>query len=341
MLNIKCFFIILFSPLYLFSTLHEDAEDNKTSRWQIFQNTSSSIENLYDSEKLSRTIVFKGKGTQTAYGLSLKDTKPHEYWLQWDMKFTEDFTIMVVLDTNRGRQLLIYTPGISQSYKQYGIGSEALSNRWQTYKRNVQEDLAYFDNRVKVLGIKRFVVRGSGSIDNVYTSTKQMKSQKIIKKAVIKEKKIKHFTNSLPVLEMKGKAHLSLKLGETYVEAGVSAYDKEDGELFVESVDNIDIFANGRYTVMYMATDSDGNIATNQRIVQVGIVEEEKEVSDLNEEIVDTSSDEEVQQEENSNYAEDLAEQQHQIEIWERELESRERKLREREKNSNLINKKN
>ena len=88
-------------------------------------------------------------------------------------------------------------------------------------------------------------------------------------------------TNTTPTIIIEGENPFFLSLGESFEEPGVRAEDKEDGELVVTSSENIDKHKEGKYAVIYMATDRQGNSAIDKRYVVVG---EEGEEDDANEE---------------------------------------------------------
>ncbi len=296
------FFSILFLSFSLLNatTVYEDAEDTKTSRWSVvFSPTLAEVKNYYDDKKVSRVIHFKGEGTKTIFQLNSKKDKEKslkkEFWLSWEMKFNEDVVIIVVLQTTRGEEYLIYTKGFNESYKQLGLGDNVCNGEWQRFERNLQEDLNYFDNRSTILGLKSFVIKGSGSVDNIQTQVKNISQHKMVSKKIL-QKRVKTLKkpiikrdkkNTLPVIKIEGANPLHLEIGEPYVELGVSAYDKEDGELTVTSSENINVNQDGSYMVMYMAQDSHGDMALDKRIVNVGKgepVEEKRKISDFNEE---------------------------------------------------------
>ncbi len=333
-------FIFIVTSFILYGTVYEDAEDSKTSRWKLLNsNSATSIINVQDMDKKSRIIEFKGEGTQYTYELKVKEQKvnKHEYWLSWEMKFWEDFVIIVVFNTNLGERYLIYTPGTKNSYMQYALGDESTNGEWQIVRRNIQEDVSYFDNRVKVISFKSFVVKGNGKIDNIVTRKLKLIKKKLLSPKKKKQKKkkkqsLKRPINSLPMITVFGKRLIHLNLDESYVEEGISAYDKEDGEINVVSMENIDTHQEGRYMVLYMATDSDGNMALDKRYVHVGDVEIDELSITFDEEREEET--EEIN-EEDSEEENDFSDEVEQIKIWEKELELREKKLLQREKNRN------
>jgi len=274
MIVFRFLFFFLLTSFILPATIYEDAEDKKTSRWTLINvNSLSSVKNIHDSSKKSRVIEFQGEGTKHTYALKTKKTKKtkeNEYWLSWQMQFSKDFVIIVILETNVGKRYLVYTPGIFKGHMQYGLGYATTNGKWQTLRRNLQEDISYFDNRVKVLSLKYFVLKGNGRLDNIMTKrTIAVKKKKLV--IAYKQKNIfNDAPNNLPIIIVEGTQLIKLSLGEDYVEKGVSAYDKEDGVINVVSVENINKNEAGRYMVLYMATDSHGNMAVDKRYVEVG-----------------------------------------------------------------------
>jgi len=324
--------IYLFSIflLSLSATVQEDAEDKKTSRWEIlFSPTEAHVENYYDRPKKSRVIHFEGEGVKSIYKFNAMKKKrlkkgkrdKYEYWLSWEMQYKKDFVIILIVKTTHGESYLIYTSGNHNSYHQYGLGDEIFDGEWHTIKRNLQEDLDYFDNREQLLSIKDFVIKGDGSIDNLKTEVIKVDKQKNQKKAkpLPKPTKVNSKKNSLPSIKIEGDNPKHLALGENYVEAGVMAYDKEDGQVEVNSIDDINSNEDGTYMVMYMARDSRGDVSLDRRVVIVG--------DGTHQEQVEENSEESNEDKKDSLKEEELDEKEYQMKLWEKELELREKKL--------------
>jgi len=104
----------------------------------------------------------------TNKGRPWKNSK--EFRLSWEMKYSEDFVIIVGVNTNLGKRYLIYTPGTKNGYMQYGLGIGATDGVWKRYSRNLEKDLERFENSNYIETVNIFVIRGSGSIDNVRMS---------------------------------------------------------------------------------------------------------------------------------------------------------------------------
>ena len=319
-----CLFSFFLLPLS--AIVQEDAEDKKTSRWEIvFSPTEAHIENYYDRVKKSRVIHFEGEGVKSIYKFNaMKKNKSkrekYAYWLSWEMKYKKDVVIILILQTTQGESYLIYTAGNHNSYHQIGLGESIVDGEWHTINRNLQEDLNYFDNRKQLLSIETFVIKGDGSLDNLKTEIKKIKKKQSKKKSKhhLHSKKVTSKKNHLPIIKIEGDNPKYLALGETYVEAGVLAYDKEDGKVEVNSLDDINSNEEGVYMVMYMARDSKGDVSLDRRVVIVGDGEKRKQENKSEE-----------QEDEIATKERELDEKEYQMKLWEKELELREQKLKE------------
>ncbi len=77
--------------------------------------------------------------------------------------------------------------------------------------------------------------------------------------------------NDKPVIKLNGKSKISIYVGDTYVDEGATASDKEDGDLTDSIVieNNVDTSKSGKYTVKYTVEDSSGNKVSKKREVTV------------------------------------------------------------------------
>ncbi len=346
--------IIFLSATLLFGkSVHEDAEDKQVSRWKLM-NTRNTIHNIFDTQKRSRVINFTAKGHKFAYELKMKRQEKGESSLSWEMKTSEDFVIIVSLNTNRGQHYLVYTSGEGKSYMHYGLGGASKNGTWQTITRNLQEDMSYFDNRVRISSVQSFVVRGRGSMDNIITAMPKdlIPTRKTVQKTpspktnpfvtapihaettkkTPQRKIFKTPVHPLPIIKLRGAKTVKLQLGEDYIEPGVTAYDTHHTEINVECIENIDVNQDGRYMVLYMATDSEGNMALDKRYVEVG------EVKKLKDTKVKTETKEKAEPEEAPEEEEEIdegtKERNMQIEIWDKKLQLKELELARKRKRS-------
>lgn len=72
-----------------------------------------------------------------------------------------------------------------------------------------------------------------------------------------------------PIITLNGDAEISIDLQQPYVELGATAVDDEDGEVSVEISGSVNVNQKGEYIITYTATDEAGNIASEERIVNV------------------------------------------------------------------------
>lgn len=342
----KLFAISIILSTLLFSTTYENASSKSTKKWHLLkQFAKGKIKNIYDKNKKSRVIQFKGDGTKSVYILTPKKKsfkrKKNETIFEWEMNFKEDFVIMIGMYTVKGKRYLIYTSGENNSYLQYGLGSDSILGKWKKYRRDLQKDLEYFDKYNKLISVSSFVVKGSGLVDNIRMSIpkKIVKKEKIIKiekspkvEKKIEEKNNKIETNRPPIINIKGDNPIFLKNGERYKEFGATATDTHGSKLKVIISQYINIFKDGEYSVIYMATDNDGNSALDRRVVRVGNVakESKKQSSLINK--IDSEKEEEIVAIEDDDV--DLEQRALEILEWEKQLESREREI-ENKKNLN------
>jgi len=268
----KLLFILFSTSSQLFGIMYEDAEDKQNNRWEWLDASSfGMVENVYDKTKQSRVIQLKGEGTKSAYKLMMSNNLiGDKKILSWQMRYREDFVIIVGMDTEGGKRYLIYTPSNEDGYMQYGLGKNTRSGVWQTFSRNLQEDLDQFEELNEIKRVHTFVIRGSGSIDNVeiLKKLKLKNSEKTDNKNL--KISFKNNINTMPNIHILGANPMHLQKGEAFVDPGATAYDTEDGKLQLISSEEIDINKEGKYTVMYIATNSRGNTAVDTRCVQVG-----------------------------------------------------------------------
>ena len=348
MYYLKIIYISLFFLLFscqLFATTYEDASDKKTYGWHVLKQFSKGkVKNIYDKDKRSRVIKLTGNATRTVYMLTSKKKifkrKKGENILSWEMNYKEDFVIMIGVDTTNGKRFLIYTSGDSNSYLQYGLGSDSISGQWKKYYRDLQKDLEYSEKDNKFLNITNFVIKGSGMVDNIkmiksrdnisYSTISIKKdnnvSKEIVKKAESPKEEIKESRdNTPPIIEIKGANPMIIKKGESYIEPGVSAKNIDGSSVMVSISDDIDILTEGEYSVIYMATNDSGDSVIDRRRVIVGKVTENKKSK--KEKSKDESEEEELEEE-----VLDLEQRTFEMLEWEKELAFREKELLEEKK---------
>ncbi len=73
----------------------------------------------------------------------------------------------------------------------------------------------------------------------------------------------------VPAITLSGDNPMSVELNTTFVDPGATAADLEDGPLTVDSDCNVDTSAEGEYYCTYTAEDSDGNVKSVSRSINV------------------------------------------------------------------------
>lgn len=72
-----------------------------------------------------------------------------------------------------------------------------------------------------------------------------------------------------PVITLNGDENITIYLTQTYIEEGATATDAEDGNLSVLITGDVNTTQPGLYELIYMATDSSGNVANKTRYINV------------------------------------------------------------------------
>ena len=102
-----------------------------------------------------------------------------------------------------------------------------------------------------------------------------------------------------PVIKLKGKSKITLKVGDKYKEKGATAKDNVDGNItkLIKISGKVDTSIEGTYKIIYSVTDSSNNKATKTRTI---IVKDEEEYDDWDEE----DGDDWVEEDEDEDYDE-------------------------------------
>ncbi|PQP33281.1 hypothetical protein C6A36_00015 [Desulfobacteraceae bacterium SEEP-SAG10] len=164
------------SPLSL--VVYEDAEDSSIIGWDVYDDDppGALISNVYDENRQSRVIEFSGSGVTNGYRLRDQNGAPwhntRQFVIEWSMKFDQNTNIYVDVETTSGHRYLLYTPvdydGLGTGYTvHHGLGVDAKNGLWHTYRRDLQADLEEGQPGVSILEVNGFLIRGSGSVDDI------------------------------------------------------------------------------------------------------------------------------------------------------------------------------
>ena len=164
----------------LFATVYENSESGGTEKWIIYDNQPSgaTINNIYDEERASNVIEFKGDGRKNSYMIGAKQgvnawKNSQEKILKWKMKFSEKFKITLYLDTKSGKRVFIYNQNsinlrkFKKRYMRMGLGADTIQGKWITIQRDLEKDLKQFEPQNRILRLNALKVQGSGRIDDV------------------------------------------------------------------------------------------------------------------------------------------------------------------------------
>jgi len=274
--------------MFMFSTLGlmangaaKKASHKELSKWFVSpMNSEATIEMFYDKSRKTKVCKLQGNGTRSSYIYRFNQKLEASKVLSWSMLYQEDYVIMVVVNTLQGKRSLIYTPSTTQTYLQFGLGQNAMSNAWQKYYRDLESDLQRYEPRNKIVTLEYFVVRGSGLIEipKLEKMKQNLPSKPPMNMMPLKtmpsptSSKHSQMTPALPKIKILGDNPLILKRGQAYTEQGVVARDTDGSILQVDSTHTIDAYKEGEYSVIYMSTNKLGNTAVDRRVVRVGNV---------------------------------------------------------------------
>lgn len=158
-------------------TILEDAEDHTVGRWSVYDGDppGSSITNVFDEDRQSQVMQFTGSGTNNGYMVRNNDQNAWangNRMIEWSMKYSQSFTVYVDVTTTAGRRYLVYQPvnknklGNGNSVH-HGLGVSAKSGTWRTFVRDLQADLSDAQPGKTILTVDRFLIRGSGRVDDI------------------------------------------------------------------------------------------------------------------------------------------------------------------------------
>ena len=159
-------------------TICEDGEDGTIAGWVIYDGVpeEASITNTFDAERESQVIALDGSSTVHGFWLLNADGAPWrntgQFELEWQMKADNYFIIYIDLLTTAGHRYLKYTPSYYDDlgggeYVHFGLGGSASDGTWQTFSRDLQNDLEDAQPGVDILEVNGFLIRGSSRLDNI------------------------------------------------------------------------------------------------------------------------------------------------------------------------------
>jgi hypothetical protein len=163
--------------IFNINKIYENAEDGQIERWEIYDNNpiGAQINCVYDDGLESNVIQFDGAGQNNGYLLRNQDgskwKNTNHTVIEWKMKWAGKFTIFVEIATDDGLKYLSYTSDSiarlgTGRYIHHGLG-HIVDGQWHTIVRDLSLDLQEGQPNVHIESINGFLVRGSGSIDDI------------------------------------------------------------------------------------------------------------------------------------------------------------------------------
>jgi len=164
------------------ATVYENAEDEKISRWSVYDKTPSGayLDNVYLEDRDHNAIQLIGAGTSNGYILgnwegragAWNNTKEHI--LKWSMNFDEAFVVYIRVLTKNGPKYIYYTASNKSYGSRYngryihiGLGKISKNGSWQNFTRDLEADLKRYEPNNALLAVNAFLVRGNGLVDDV------------------------------------------------------------------------------------------------------------------------------------------------------------------------------
>lgn len=176
--------LTLGSPV-MATVVHSDGTN--TQDWSVYTSSEGTIKTV------DGRIDLSGDAWRTGYKLDLNNVAMNTNAIRWSMKYDETFAVYIVVTTDKGKRYLHYTPvdgdkgkkdapgsntsakSMTDQYVRFGLGVDADNGTWQTFTRNVVDDLTRFEPNNRLLSIDEFMIRGSGELDNIETFTQEDK----------------------------------------------------------------------------------------------------------------------------------------------------------------------
>ena len=256
----KIFLTIFFSLISLSSfaigIVYEDGEQG-TEKWTLYDDTpaGATVTTLFDQQKQSGVVELHTSGVDNgfmlgSFTLASSWNNTNDNLLSWEMNFNEEFIVYVLVQTDLGYRYLYYTPtdtsygkGDGSIFVHFGLGSQSKNGTWQSFQRNLAQDVQAYEPTNSLVSVLAFLVRGSGKLDNIVMSGGADVTP--------------------PTITLQGDPFVIVYQNSNYIDAGATAYDDVDGNLTsnIVTTSSVDASQLGTYTVKYNLSDSSNNQA--------------------------------------------------------------------------------
>lgn len=279
---------ILFIPLFFLWATSVSSFATSYDHWELlYGDERATITKVGDKALKQNVMQFESRSHRDTYINGAKRgakawNNTQEKILRWQFNFEQSYVIIVSVTTLDGHRNILYTSGNDNGNLFFGLGEDTLLGEWQTITRDLEYDLHRYEPRNSIISVNAFLVRGSGKIAKVellgalpgqkVTPKPKRTEPKVTPKAAPAEAKkatLKRPTNKLPQITLRKGELIYHKLGEPFFDPGVQAEDAEGKALEVDVIGEVNINNVNKYTLTYIATDRQGNTATQARVVMV------------------------------------------------------------------------
>ena len=267
----------------------------------LYGDTLGVIKEVEDPEKNYKVMEFQSQSSRDTYingaSTGVEAWKEKRTIINWEMKFSESYVIMIAVETLEGLRNLIYTAGEEGGTLYFGLGAMTIDGTWHRIRRDLEADLQRYEPNNSIVAVNAFLVRGSGRIGAIQllgasnstplvVSTVNVKKKRAlpppvqvsaeeVKTSVVKPSESHKNSlptvrsNTPPVIKLNEAELIYHQLGEPFFDPSATAKDSQGRSLKVDTLGEVDINNIGRYVLTYIATDSAGNTATQARVVMV------------------------------------------------------------------------
>jgi surface protein len=251
-------FIFLLFSSYLRATIYEDAENNSTANWTVYdkemiydKNKSSEvIANIFDSDKNSNVINIKG--TKVSHTYLIGDIEGVNAWnnqdesiLTWSMKMKEPYQIILFVNTEKGVRYLYFSYNknsnvlYNSKYIHINLSASSIAEVWRTFSFDISSQIKSHEANNQLTSINGLSLRGIGLIDDIQLNSN--KNDFISTFKIGKEKKLHIATNDI------FKYNFNINWGDGSTDSNVTKSITHQYEK--EGIYTINI--NGQYPHMY------------------------------------------------------------------------------------------
>jgi hypothetical protein len=186
----KNLYLLLILLSFAQATVYESGENNSTKNWtvydkdRLYDNNESTklIENVYDKEKKSHVINFKGENLSYTYLIG--DINGSNAWnntdesiFSWSMKIDKPYQIILFTNTKKGIRYIFFshnkTPIIlnNQQYIHIPLNLPTKENRWESYSFDIASKIKNEERDNQLISINGLSIQATGRISNIQLSS--------------------------------------------------------------------------------------------------------------------------------------------------------------------------